>query len=269
MERDNWAEVLDGFARCQDDPATVDTGIPATNPPHDPNGVPDMGAYEFSSIDLPQWCDDNLKAAVEDALDITNPTCLDMLNLTSLNISGKEITCLGGLECALNLTSLRANNNQIVDISPIAGCTKLQTLYLYSNNIEDISPLCSLVNLTYLHLAYNEITEIPTCLCNLNQLRNLYLYNNPISDICPATCFTTLRTFHAYNIVTLPLNAYQVCIPQIKTNNPNLTDFRYDAGCVTMLEADVNDDCIVDLLDFAQLCSEWLSCTHMYPEMCP
>ena len=260
---------IDGLARCQDDLPTPDTGIPAVNPPHDPNGVPDMGAYEFGDGEpYPVWRDDNLKAAVEETLGITNPTCSDMLNLTSLDIQNKEITCLGGLERALNLTYLRANNNQIVDLTPIAGCTKLQTLYLYSNDIVDISPLCNLVNLTYLHLAYNEIEEIPSCLCNLTKIQNLYLYSNNISDLCPTTCFTTLRVFQIYNIETLSLNAYQVCIPQIKANNPNLTDFKYDSGCLTMLKADVNGDCIVNLVDLAQMASEWLSCTHMYSEMC-
>lgn len=260
---------LDGYARCQDDPATVDTGIVATNPPHDPNGIPDMGAYEFLAICQPAWCDAKLKAAVEQALGITDPTCSEMLNLTSLDIQNKEITCLDGLEYAANLTYLRAHNNQIVDLTPLADCTKLQTLYLYSNNIVDISPLCNLTKLTYLHLAYNEITEIPSCLCNLNLLRSLFLYNNPIDDLCPTTCFTALRTFYIYNIETLPLNAYQVCIPQIKANNASLTDFRYDTGCEPPLTADFNQDCIVNLLDFAQMCDEWLECTHMYPEMCP
>ena len=50
--------------------------------------------------------DANLKAAVELTLGITNPTQTDMLSLTNLIASAREISDLTGLEYAVNLRSL-------------------------------------------------------------------------------------------------------------------------------------------------------------------
>jgi len=89
------------------------------------------------------FADANLKAAVERALNITNPTPTDMLALTSLNGDRSGIIELSGIEYATNLTSLSLRWNNIVDVSPLAGLINLTSLSLHSNQISDISALAN------------------------------------------------------------------------------------------------------------------------------
>ena len=76
-------------------------------------------------VDVP---DQNLRNAINAAL---NKNALDNLNkgelsnLIALDISGRNIKNLAGLEYAVNLVSLNASNNQIASTAPLAGLTQL------------------------------------------------------------------------------------------------------------------------------------------------
>jgi len=261
---------LDGMPRFYDDPFTVDTGVPG-----DPCVCVDMGAYEFGEGDGPVYfADANLKAAVEDALGVTDPTAVDMLALESLDASKRGIADLTGLEYAINLVTLMLNNNSIVDISPLGGLIKLETLYLYGNDIVDISAVSDLENLSYLHLSYNEIEVISDPdfnLSKLTKLERLYLHHNEIRDICPLAIpeLTEFRTLTLYDNELLSYDSYATCIPQIEENNLYLTSFIYDPNCRNDLASDANNDCIIDIEDFAIMASEWLVCDYIYQELCP
>ena len=254
---------LDGMPRFYDDPFTVDTGVPG-----DPCCCVDMGAYEFSGV--VHFADANLKVAVEEALGVIDPTSVDMLALEYLDASNKGIADLTGLEYALNLITLKLNSNSIVDITPLGGLIKLETLYLYGNDIVDITAVSDLENLSYLHLSYNEIAAIPD-LSNLTKLEKLYLHHNKISDICPLAIpeLTEFRSLTLYDNELLSYESYATCIPQIEDNNPHLTSFKYDPNCQNNLAGDANDDCIIDIEDFAIMASEWLVCDYIYQELCP
>ena len=80
-----------------------------------------------------QFLDGKLKAAVELALGISNPTPTDMLGLTTLTAEGKGIADLSGLEYAINLQTLRLRTNRISDISPLAGLISLVLVDLRAN----------------------------------------------------------------------------------------------------------------------------------------
>lgn len=80
--------------------------------------------------------DEALREAINHTL---NRGALDQLNrgelamLTTLDISGRGVTSLAGLEHATNLTALFAANNAITDTSPIDGLTQLATADLSGN----------------------------------------------------------------------------------------------------------------------------------------
>jgi len=159
------------------------------------------------------FADANLKAAVEAALGVSDPTPNDMLALTYLNASNLGIADLTGLEHAVNLTGLEASNNQIDDISvlsgltnltalvlshnqisdilPIASLTGLTRVCLTGNQIPDISPLSGLSSLTWIELAYNQITDI-TAVSGMTGLTGLYLYSNGINDVSALSGMTNL-----------------------------------------------------------------------------
>lgn len=88
--------------------------------------------------------DQKLREAVNQALGRNSLDRLsrgDLANLTSLDISGRGITSLTGLEWASNLTSLNAANNSISSTAPLAGLTKLTQLYLGGNPVGPVAKL--------------------------------------------------------------------------------------------------------------------------------
>jgi internalin A len=136
--------------------------------------------------------DANLKASVEWALEITDPTPTDMLSLTALETWG-EISDLTGIEYASNLIGLYLHSSQISDISPLSGLTSLQYLDLTDSQISDISPLSGLTGLETLYLYRNQISDLSP-LSGLTSLTSLALGTNQISDLSPLSELTTLTS---------------------------------------------------------------------------
>ena len=136
-------------------------------------------------VDIP---DKNLRNAIMSALNLPVGTIIiatDMQKLSNLDVLGKDISSLTGLEHATNLERLYLDSNDIVDISPLAGLTNLERLYLNSNAIVDISPLAGLTNLESLDIFSNDIVDISP-LAGLTNLERLYLDSNAIGDVCTA-----------------------------------------------------------------------------------
>ncbi len=143
-----------------------------------------VGLFGLSQLAMAEdpvyFADANLKAAVESALGISDPTPTDMLSLTNLNANDRGIVDLTGIEHATNLTYLWLYYNQISDISALSGLTNLTILYLFSNQISNISALSGLTNLTDLGLSNNQISDISALsgLTNLTNLTDLRLDDN-------------------------------------------------------------------------------------------
>ena len=88
------------------------------------------------------FTDGNLKAAVEEVLWVSDPTPTDMLGLTSLNVTEKDIVDITGLEYATNLQKLWIRWNHITDLSPLAGLVNLRMLDAHNNqNIDTVATL--------------------------------------------------------------------------------------------------------------------------------
>lgn len=138
------------------------------------------------------FADANLKAAVEMALGISDPTPTDMLGLTRLFAGSKGIVELTGLEHADNLENLNLAGNEITDISALSGLTRLERLSLYHNDLTDISPLSGLLDLRRLYLYRNNILDISP-LSGLTKLERLYLYFNDLIDVSALSGLTNLE----------------------------------------------------------------------------
>ena len=110
--------------------------------------------------DAVQFSDPQLKRAVEDALQIFDPTPADMLWLTSLKASGRKISDLTGLEYAKNLQNLRVTHNQISDLSPLSSLKNLWKLVPNNNHISSLSPLSNLTQLMNLDIHTQRISDI-------------------------------------------------------------------------------------------------------------
>jgi RNA polymerase sigma factor (sigma-70 family) len=111
-----------------------------------------------------------------------------MQEVGDINVAGKGISDITGLEFATNLTELDLRNNPITDLRPIANLTTLKDLYLsdiFPNTPTlDLRPLANLINLEELTLANSKVADIRP-LARFKKLRILNLSHNDISDPRP------------------------------------------------------------------------------------
>ena len=164
-------------------------------------------------VDIP---DPNLREALEAALqinageDITKEALAGLEEV--LDVRGRGIINLSGLEHCTSLTALYPGSNKVSDISSLANLTGLTHLLLYKNQLTDLSGLANsnlpnlthlllyenqltdlsgladanLLGLTYLNLNYNQLTDLNVLAnANLPSLTWLELYGNQIRNITP------------------------------------------------------------------------------------
>jgi len=84
-------------------------------------------------------------------------------------------------------------------------------------------------------------------------LKYLYLYSNQIGDI---SCLSGITNHETIRLDDNPLNTAAYCkyLPVIISNNPGLSDLRYDPN-----PNPLTDDCSTNLNDLAMFTSHWLS----------
>ena len=141
------------------------------------------------------FADARLKAAVEEALWITDPTPSDMLGLITLNASWEGITDLTGLGYAQNLQTLHVNNNDITNISVVASLVNLCLLDVHDNRITDISVVSNLPYLNELLIRGNNIADI-SAVSGLTGLRTLHASMNRISNLTPLAGLVSLQSLN-------------------------------------------------------------------------
>lgn len=142
-----------------------------------------------SPVNIP---DPGLKAAIEQALWITDPTPADMLGLTSLYAACNKIDSLAGLEYAVNMRTLDLSYNQIRDISVLSSLSNLQTLAFTNNGVSDLSPLAGMAYLSRLDVHDNNIADV-SALASLSNLSTVILRGNQIEVISPLAGLTNLQ----------------------------------------------------------------------------
>lgn len=81
----------------------------------------------------------------------------DILKITKLNVYGKYITDLNGLDNFYNLTEIDLGYNSLTSgsLAPLQKLKNLKVLKLNHNNIENFAPLKSLTNLNTLYVSNN------------------------------------------------------------------------------------------------------------------
>lgn len=102
-----------------------------------------------------------------------------------LDLSGKSIVDISGLEALTGVTDLNLGRNCITDIGPLAGLNGLQRLSLPANRIHDLTALSGLTGLQYLDLNENKVISDLKPLAGLFALRELHVNRSRISDLTP------------------------------------------------------------------------------------
>ncbi|WP_167448924.1 leucine-rich repeat domain-containing protein [Mesorhizobium hawassense] len=107
-----------------------------------------------------------------------------LTTITSLDLSGFDLTNLEPLEVLPNLTSLSLSRNRIADPASLAKLVGLTFLDLSGNQIENLSALAPLIVLTSLDLGHNAISNLRPLSSN-RALTQLNLGSNQITDVTP------------------------------------------------------------------------------------
>ncbi|WP_406683719.1 leucine-rich repeat domain-containing protein [Seonamhaeicola sp. MEBiC1930] len=134
--------------------------------------IPDEN-FEQALID--QGLDDTLDGYVETA---------NIINVTSLDVSEKEISDLTGIEAFENIEILRCGNNKLTHLN-IRKLSKLEHLNCGDNDLEEID-ISQCPNLESLYCHKNKITNLDlsknpklnTLFCNNNELKALDISKN-------------------------------------------------------------------------------------------
>jgi internalin A len=130
--------------------------------------------------------DTQLEQAIREALHRpTGPLLsVDLLGIKELDLSGKGIHDLTGLEYCRDLKDLTINDAEIVDYSPLSVMHGLVWLSLKNDHISDIFFVSSLRTLEILNLANNDISDI-TPIAGLPVLWKVFLSENRVESLVP------------------------------------------------------------------------------------
>ena len=87
-------------------------------------------------------------------------TKADLESVTELDLQGKGLTSVKGLEKLTQLTKLHLSNNHLTNVKGLENLTQLKSLYLLSNQLTDVEELKNLTELKGLFLIGNpELTK--------------------------------------------------------------------------------------------------------------
>lgn len=104
----------------------------------------------------------------------------DLELVKRLDLSGRSLSSIQGIEACINLVELNISQNQISDLSPVCALENLQRLDASNNCVRSLPPaLGSLSEVTHLRLESNVISSMDELrvLSSLGKLRNLYFQN--------------------------------------------------------------------------------------------
>ncbi len=154
------------------------------------------------------FIDENLETAVREAINKSGGPIYqrDLRRITRLNVGGRGIERLDGLEYMSDLIYLDLSDNQVSDLTPLGHLIGLKELSLRNNGITDLSAinfavLLDLPNLTSLSLRHNvvwnngshtRLSDI-SMLSKLKMLEELELRDNQIEDISPLRGLVSLQ----------------------------------------------------------------------------
>jgi len=162
--------------------------------------------FRENCVEMAYVPDDNFeKALIDLGYDTGNPDdyvpVANIDTITNLNISGKSITDLTGIEYFAALTTLICSNNNLTDIN-VSKNTNLINLICTNNSLTTLN-ISNIATLSLLYCQFNGLTDLD--LSNNSALTELHAYDNQL---------TSLNVKNGNNTNMIGFNAI---------NNPNLT----------------------------------------------
>lgn len=146
--------------------------------------------------------------------------------VTSLNVQGKNINNLTGIEGFTALTNLNCSNNNLSELD-VSSNTALTTL-AFNYNFLTALDVSSNINLKSLNCAYNHITELDLN-SNIN-LTHLHCYNNELTNLDLSA-----------NVDLVDLNCSNNMISELNLNtNVDLRNLVCSSNYLTALDLNAN-----------------------------
>lgn len=183
--------------------------------------------FELEADKVIEWKDKNFENAIRIILKKPKSDIYlsDVLKLTELNLSRKNIKSLEDIVYFKNLKRLYCEFNEVVDVSYLMELKYLEALYLGNNEIKDISSLGELKNLKVLSLIYNKISNI-TALKALTGLKMLELDFNEIEDISPLETLINLEelSISSNQIIDITVIGTLKNLKFLNLSNNNISD---------------------------------------------
>ncbi|KMQ69485.1 leucine-rich repeat domain-containing protein [Chryseobacterium koreense] len=133
----------------------------------------------------------------------------ELLNVTKLNLTQKNITNISGIEDFKNLKELILNRNYISDFSPLNKLEKLEVLGISQNQNPKEVDLSKIKNLKTLYGGMSNLNDIKLN----NQIQLLYLGDNN---------FTSFDASEYINLESLDLDGCKKLTSVNITNNPKI-----------------------------------------------
>lgn len=196
-----------------------------------------LSVYCFSQTFVP---DDNFEQALIDLgydsgpLDDFVPTAI-VNNIPTLDLRGKGISDLTGIQDFIGLTQLFCNSNSITTIN-VSSLVDLQIFWCSNNQLSDLD--------------VSKNTKLISLVCDNNQLTNLDVTNNPALNVLvfetnqintiDVSKNTTLTTFNCSNNF---LNSLDI------SNNNNLVNLNCSINQISVL--DISKSSILNILDLS------------------
>ena len=245
MKRDAWTSNFPAIIYALDFP---DEQVDSPSQPEQPPGT---------VVRIP---DTNLRAVIAEALGKRSNapiTVKEMEGLGRLEVQGREIRDLTGIQFAINLNRLNVRNNPIFDISPIAGLINLRVLELDNDNpipLSDLSALRGLVKLEYLNFSYDNVSDL-SALRGLVNLKYLHFTDSNVFDLSPLAGLVKLESlgFSRSNVSDISPLAGLVNLKFIGAWGHSISDLSPLAGLTKLEEIDFCGGDISDLTPLAGL----------------
>ena len=210
--------------------------------------------------------------------DIDKITSDDLPSGKQLNLAGKDITDLSGLELFADkgiewiyldwnnisdmsvlgsfstLTKISASGNQVSDISFLNTLNNLQNINFSNNNISNIDAISNLTNIKYLYLDNNQIQNI-SALSNLNSLREISIAGNQITDAGIITKLASIENMDISrnNISTIANFSNNTAIEKINLNYNQLVSLQGIENITNLEILSASNNSIIDISFLANL----------------
>ena len=169
---------------------------------------------------------------------------IKLYSLSSLTLSGNNLSNISPLSVLGGLTFLDLSDNSVSDLMPLSGLHELKTLYLDNNPIRDFSPLCSMRQLEMLSIRGIAITA--------EQLQEL-------SEALPNCAIHSENAAETVTEVTVGRASFRTDAEELDLSGMGISDLSALSVCKNLKKLNITSNSVSDLTPLMDLPAlEWL-----------